>query len=103
MPPRRTGTPASVQSHLHAAERSRQHQVVEVAQMTDAERTSLEAAEPGAERHVESFEDDRTKPIGIVGFRHHHSGEDGAVFVFPRTRDVECQPVTAARAAAASR
>ena len=89
MPPRRNGTPAIVQSHLDTAQRSRQHQVVEVSQMTDAERASLEAAEPGAERHVESFEDDRAKPVGIVGFRHHHGGEDGAVLVFPRARDVE--------------
>src|SRR5688572_7342336 len=43
--------------HLDAAERSHQHEVVEVAEMADAKNLLRQLAEPGAERHVEFFED----------------------------------------------
>ena len=52
--------------HLDAAQRAHQHQLVEVAEVTDAERASLQPAEAGAERQVEALEDDRPERVGVV-------------------------------------
>src|SRR5947209_20250813 len=54
------------QAHLDAAQRARQHQIVEVAEMADAEDFSLQSSEPGAERHGEALEDDRSQRVGIA-------------------------------------
>src|SRR5690606_26964999 len=42
--------------HLDARERAREHQVVEVPQVTDPEYLARNLAEPRAERHVERLE-----------------------------------------------
>ena len=53
------------QAHLHARERSSQHQVVEVAQMSDAKRLAGQLAESAAERHVEILQHHFAKLVGI--------------------------------------
>ena len=52
-PPVLCGMPGAVQAHLDAAQRAAQHQIVEMAEMADAEHLALDLAEPGAERHVD--------------------------------------------------
>ena len=54
------------QAELDAAERADQHQLVEVAEVPDAERAALQPSETGAERHVEPIEHDRAEPVRIV-------------------------------------
>ena len=55
-----------LQAHLHAAQRAREHQVVEVAEMADPEHLVLQLAEPRAERHVEALEDDAAQLVRAV-------------------------------------
>ena len=57
------------EAHLDARQHPHQHQLVEVPEMTEAERATLEPAETGAERHVEAIEDQAAQPIGVVPFR----------------------------------
>ena len=57
------------ETHLDAAERSRQHQIVERSQMSDAEDAPGELAEPCPERHVEMLEDDLPQPVCVMAFR----------------------------------
>ena len=54
-------TPARPQAHFHAGERAEQRQIVDVAEMADAERLAGELAETGAERNVEMVERDGAK------------------------------------------
>ena len=61
-----------LQAHLHAGQRARQHQVVEVAEMADPEHLVLELAQAGAERHVEALEDHAADLVGAV---EQHRGE----------------------------
>ena len=65
----------AVQPHLDPAQRAAQHQVVEMAEMADAEDLALQPAEAGAERHVEAVEDDLAQPVGIVPVGHHDRGQ----------------------------
>ena len=76
--------------HLDAAERAGEHEVVEVAEMADAEDLAFQLAEPRAERHVEPFEHDLAKRVGIVTVRHHDRGQRAAVF--PRARQQQLEP-----------
>src|SRR2546421_3132074 len=46
------------ESHLDAGEGAREHQIVEVAEVSDPEYFPRELSEPGPERHIVSFEDD---------------------------------------------
>ena len=57
------------ETHLDAAERSRQHQVVERSQMADAEDAPGQLSESCSERHVEMLEDDLSQPVGVMAFR----------------------------------
>ena len=92
------------QRHLDARQRPREHQLVEVAQVADAERLAFQPAEAGAERQVEPLEGDRAKLIRIVAVGHHDRRHHGAVLV-RRARQTISRPQarTAARAASASR
>ena len=62
------------QAHLDAAERAGQHEVVEIAQVADAEDLVLHLAETGAEREVEALQDDGAQGIGAVPLGHQHGG-----------------------------
>ena len=71
-----SGTPNSLQPHLHTREGAHQREIVEVAEMADAEHAALELAEPLAEGHVEPAEDQLAKPVGIQPGRQPHAGKD---------------------------
>ena len=55
-----------LQAHLHAGQRARERQVVEVAEVADPEHLVLELAQSGAERHVEALEDHPADLVGAV-------------------------------------
>ena len=80
-PPRRERDARRGQRHLDAAERPHQHQLVEIAQVADAERAALELAKSGAERQIESFAGNAPELVGVVPVGHHHGRDDVAVFV----------------------
>jgi hypothetical protein len=67
--------PSQVQAHLDTAERTTKHQVVDRAQMANAEELALQWAEPGAQREVEAFEDQFAQLIGVVALWHKHRGK----------------------------
>src|SRR5690242_2926397 len=46
-----------LETHLHAGQRAHQREIVEIAEVADAEHLAGELAEAGAERHVERIED----------------------------------------------
>src|SRR5581483_11320009 len=52
------------QTHLDARQRAGKHQVVEVAEMADAEHLALHLAEALAERHVEALQDGLAQMVG---------------------------------------
>src|SRR5437773_9022876 len=70
---------ADREAHLDAAERTGQHEVVEVAEVSDAEDAALDLAEAHPERHVEALENGLANAIGIVRLwdddRGHHVAE----------------------------
>src|SRR5262245_46098606 len=61
-------------AHLDAAKRPDEHEVVEAAEMADAEHTARELRQADAERHVEVLEDDAAQSVGVVALRHEHRG-----------------------------
>src|ERR1700722_13741519 len=63
------------ETHFHAAQCSRQHQIVEAAEMPDAKHFTRQPGEAGSERHVKVFQDNAPQPIRIMAFRHKNSGE----------------------------
>ena len=64
------GHAGQLQSHLHAAKRSGEHEVVEAAEMSNAKYLSGEPGETCTERHVEGIENDLAKIVGVVSSRH---------------------------------
>ena len=54
------------QPHLHAAERARQSELVQVSQVPNAEDAPVELAEAGPQGHVEALEDDLAESVGVV-------------------------------------
>ena len=62
--------PGETQAHLDAGERAHQREIVEVAEVADAEHPALEPAQAGAERHVEALEDDLANRVGVDALRH---------------------------------
>src|SRR5512146_1848917 len=63
------------ESHLDAAQGSAEHEIVEVAEMADAEHLVRDFAEPAAERQVEMIEHDLAQLHLAVALRHQHGGE----------------------------
>src|SRR5581483_10620995 len=53
-----------LQAHLDAGERAGEREIVEVAEVADAEHLAGEPSEPRAERHVVGVEDDLAQPVG---------------------------------------
>jgi hypothetical protein len=71
---RRDLNPDVAQSHFSAGEGAQQHQLVQVAQMADAEQLPRQASEPSAQRQVVAAERHVDHVRGILAFGHH----DGA-------------------------
>src|SRR5262245_6492195 len=63
------------EAHLHAGERAHQREIVEVAEMADAEHLAAQLGEAGAERHVERLEDDLAQAVRVVASGHQHRGQ----------------------------
>src|SRR4029077_892099 len=80
----------AVEAHLDPAQRAAQHQIVEMAEMADAEDPALHLAEPGAERHVETVEDDVAHPVGVKAVGHQDRGQ--RTRIFPRVRAQYLEP-----------
>jgi len=58
------------QAHLDAGERPAERQIVEEAEMADAEHLAGELAKTGAERHIEVIEHCRPEGVGVVPIGH---------------------------------
>src|ERR1700687_1791377 len=58
--------PGDLQTHLYAGQSSGQHEIVKIAQVSDAENSVLDFSEPGAEWHVELLENGLAKLVGRV-------------------------------------
>jgi hypothetical protein len=78
-----------LESHLDAAQRAHQHEVVEIAKVSDAKNFAGEFGEPAAERHVEVVQHHAAEGIGIVTFRHQYRGERIAVLDRIGAEDLE--------------
>src|SRR5436309_1426271 len=63
------------EAHLDAGEGAGEHQIVEVAEVSDPEYFPGELPQTGAERHVVGFENDLAQRVGVVAGGHHHRGE----------------------------
>src|SRR5256885_8801045 len=61
--------------HFDSGQRAHEGEIVEVAQMADAEDLAGQAAEPGAERHVESFKNDLAYAVRVVSGGKKDGGE----------------------------
>ena len=90
-----------LEPHLHAAQRPGQHQVVERAEVTDAEHAALQLAEPGAERHVETLEDRRAERVGVEAVGDDDRGQ--RVRILARIEREELEAPARARRAASPR
>ena len=99
-PPGRCGTPRHAEAHLHRPQRARQHQIVEVAEMADAEYAALELAEAVAERHVEALQDHAPQLVRVVPRRHQHGGERAAVLARIGAQDLQAPGLDRARVVA---
>ena len=64
--------------HLDAGQRAHQHQVVEVAEMADAEHLARDLAEALAERQVEVLQRHLAEGVGVVALGHHDRGQRAA-------------------------
>src|SRR5438309_6615556 len=67
------------QAHFHAGQRAHQGEVVEVAEMADAEHLATELAEAGAERHVKGLENDLAYVVRVMAGGYQHCGERSGV------------------------
>src|SRR6185436_20820025 len=83
---------SGLQSDLDARERAHEHQVVEVAKMTDAKHLARELAEARAERHIATIEDHLAQTVGVVTGGHDYGGERVAVLLRIRAQDLETPP-----------
>ena len=77
------------EAHFDARDCAHEHEVVEVAEVADAEDAAFQLAEALAERHVEVFEDDCAECVGVVAFGEEDGREDGAVFAGVEGEDFE--------------
>src|SRR5712691_9174529 len=77
------------QAHLDAGEGAGEHQIVEVAEVSDPEDFSCELAQTGAERHVVGFENDLAQRVGVVAGGHHHRGERVRILLGHRAQDLQ--------------
>src|SRR5215813_11920781 len=69
-----------LQAHLNAAQSSGQHQVVEAAQVSNAEDPAREFGESCTERHIKILQNDFAQAVGIVALWHENSSQGVGVF-----------------------
>src|SRR5438552_16056738 len=60
------------EAHLDAGEGAREHEAVEVAEVSDPEYFPCEPPQTGAEGHVVGFDAVLAQRVGVVSGRHHH-------------------------------
>src|SRR5262245_986331 len=77
------------ETHFDAGECSGQHEIVEAAQMSDAEDLPLEFCKAGPKGHVEFLEYNFSKLIGIVTGRHKNRCDGIRIFVGALTDDFQ--------------
>src|SRR5712691_3527966 len=77
------------EAHLDAGEGAGEHQIVEVAEVSDSKYLPREFPQAGAERHVVGFENDLAQRVGVVAGGHHHRGERVRVFLGHRAQDLQ--------------
>src|SRR2546427_4059509 len=77
------------ETHLYAGEGAREHQIVEVAEVSDPKYLPCELPQTGAERHVVGFEDDLAQRVGVVAGGHHHRGERVRILLGHRAQDLQ--------------
>src|SRR4029077_8922539 len=61
-------------SHFDSAQSSREHEVIETAEMANPKSFAGELAQPRPKRHIEIFEDDFAQPIRVVTCGRKHCG-----------------------------
>src|SRR6266851_9274931 len=82
---RRSNAPGSrlnslqLKPHLHAGEGAAQHQVIEIAEMSDSEEFALGFSEPLAEGHIEAVENHGSELCLIMSGRHQDRGQGTGV------------------------
>src|SRR5437868_4870220 len=59
--------------HFNAGQRAHEHEIVEVAEMADAEHLAAELRQPGAKREIECIEDCLAHAVGIMPRRHQYA------------------------------
>src|SRR5258708_3831835 len=78
-PPGPRGTSRHLKPHLHAGEGAAEHQVIEIAEMSDSEEFTFGFSEALAEGHVEAVENHGSELCLIVSGRHQHRGQGTGV------------------------
>src|SRR5437762_10401138 len=78
-----------LESHLHTAQSAREHEIVEVAEVADAEDLVLQAPETGAQRHIEMIEHDLAKFVRRVAGWSEEGRQGVAVFGGVESHDLE--------------
>ncbi len=78
-PPSLCGTPAS-RRPISTRREFREHEVIEGAEMADAENFSGKFGKPRSKRHVEMLKDHGAQLIGVVALRHENGGERAGKF-----------------------
>ena len=68
-------------AHRYAAQRARQHQVVEVAKVADPKNLAFHLTKPGPEGHVKVIEDETAHRVGVVPVGQQDSRERVGVLV----------------------
>src|SRR5436190_6448950 len=79
-------------AHFDAGKRAHQHEIVEVAEVADAEHLAAELGEPRAERQIERVEDHLAHAVGILAGRHHYPGERGRLLARIEREYLEAPP-----------
>src|SRR5215208_4161252 len=80
---------ARLQPDLDAAERARDHEIMKIAEVADAEHRVGERSEAVAERHVAALEDLGPQAVGRTPLRQPHRGERGRIFAWIAALDLE--------------
>ena len=81
------------EGHLDAAQRAHQHQVVEVAEMADAEDLAGDLGQALAERHVEVLQRHLAEGVGVVALGHDDRGERAGIGLGIAAQDLEAPGV----------
>src|SRR5258706_1049863 len=77
------------EAHLDSGESAHQRQIVEVAEVSDAEHLAGKLAQAGAQRHVEGVENHFAHAVGIVSGGRRHCGDRTRIFTRIQRQDLE--------------